>query len=75
MVVVIVGPAVGEAGIGPPRQPLVLREVAGSLAFEEEDGFGECVGVVVVGGGGMCEEEEEGEQSGLHCGGGGGGGE
>ncbi|WVZ85779.1 hypothetical protein U9M48_032656, partial [Paspalum notatum var. saurae] len=48
----VCGRAVGEAGVGPPRDGLVGRELAGPLPLEEEYRLAERVGVVGVSVGG-----------------------
>jgi hypothetical protein len=44
----VCGRAVGEAGVGPPRDGLVRRELAGPLPLEEEYRLPERVGVIGV---------------------------
>lgn len=41
--------AIGEAGVRPPVEGLVLGEFAGALALEEDEGLGQCIVVVRTG--------------------------
>ena len=44
----VCGRAVGEAGVGPPRDGLVRRQLAGPLPLEEEYRLRERVGIIGV---------------------------
>lgn len=66
----VCGGAVGEAGVGPPRDSLVRRQLAGPLSLEEEYRLGERVRVIRVSAGsdmaGAGKKERDGDGGEKH---------
>lgn len=54
------GGSVVQSGVSAPADTLIWWELAGALAFEEEDAFSECIAVILATGDecGAMEEEK-----------------